>query len=88
MAQLVEHRSPKPRVGGSSPSGPANFIYKGCNLTMVDISKIVEELKKVTWPKWEEVKNSTMLVIVFSVSVALFLAAFGLVFNKLIEMIK
>ena len=23
MAQLVEHRSPKPAVGGSSPSGPA-----------------------------------------------------------------
>ena len=23
VAQLVEHRSPKPRVGGSSPSGPA-----------------------------------------------------------------
>ena len=23
MAQLVEHRSPKPVVGGSSPSGPA-----------------------------------------------------------------
>ena len=23
VAQLVEHRSPKPVVGGSSPSGPA-----------------------------------------------------------------
>ena len=25
LAQLVEHRSPKPRVVGSSPSAPANF---------------------------------------------------------------
>src|SRR5690606_32273054 len=24
VAQLVEHRSPKPRVGGSSPSAPAS----------------------------------------------------------------
>ena len=24
VAQLVEHRSPKPGVGGSSPSSPAN----------------------------------------------------------------
>ena len=25
IAQLVEHRSPKPGVGGSSPSAPAKF---------------------------------------------------------------
>ncbi len=25
IAQLVEHRSPKPRVEGSSPSAPASF---------------------------------------------------------------
>ena len=25
VAQLVEHRSPKPAVGGSSPSGPAGL---------------------------------------------------------------
>ena len=28
IAQLVEHRSPKPGVGGSSPSAPAKFIIK------------------------------------------------------------
>ncbi len=27
VAQLVEQRSPKPQVGGSSPSGRANFIF-------------------------------------------------------------
>lgn len=26
IAQLVEHRSPKPGVGGSSPSAPATLI--------------------------------------------------------------
>ena len=26
IAQLVEHRSPKPGVGGSSPSAPATFF--------------------------------------------------------------
>ena len=26
VAQLVEHRSPKPGVGGSSPSTPAKFF--------------------------------------------------------------
>ncbi len=28
VAQLVEHRSPKPRVAGSSPVGPASIILK------------------------------------------------------------
>ena len=32
MAQLVEHRSPKPVVGGSSPSWPA--IFKGITSQM------------------------------------------------------
>src|SRR3954471_2427944 len=27
VAQLVEHRSPKPRAGGSSPSTPATTLY-------------------------------------------------------------
>ena len=27
VVQLVEHRSPKPAVGGSSPSWPATLIY-------------------------------------------------------------
>ena len=27
VAQLVEHRSPKPGAGGSSPSTPAMFFY-------------------------------------------------------------
>ena len=28
LAQLVEHRSPKPRVVGSSPSAPAIYVKK------------------------------------------------------------
>ena len=28
VVQLVERRSPKPNVGGSSPSWPANFFKK------------------------------------------------------------
>src|SRR5688572_24236536 len=31
VAQLVEHRSPKPGVGGSSPSTPASFVKSNCH---------------------------------------------------------
>ena len=30
VAQLEEHRSPKPGVGGSSPSWPASFWFSVC----------------------------------------------------------
>ena len=50
MAQLVEHRSPKPRVGGSTPSGPVprntrrfnNF--KGVNMSKFFLAVVVVAL--------------------------------------------
>ena len=33
------------------------------------LKEVVQELKKVTWPTWEELKGSTMVVIFFSVVV-------------------
>jgi len=32
------------------------------------------ELKKVSWPSWDELKSSTSVVLVFSVIVTLFIA--------------
>lgn len=37
------------------------------------LKEVVEQLKKVTWPTWEELKGSTVVVIVFSVIMALYL---------------
>ncbi len=34
VAQLVEHRSPKPAVGGSSPSAPADSDLRGAALSI------------------------------------------------------
>ena len=39
VAQLVEHRSPKPRVVGSSPSAPAIFvIHQLINYLLIAVS--------------------------------------------------
>lgn len=79
---MAERRSPKPNVGGSSPSWPALY-----NLEIV-LSKIknyvkesIGELKKVSWPKKEEVVSSTWVVIVFIIifSIILGLIDFGAV---------
>jgi preprotein translocase subunit SecE len=34
-------------------------------------AEVVDELKKVTWPDWPQLKNSTFVIIVFVLLVAL-----------------
>ena len=40
--------------------------------------EVASELRKVTWPGWQETKNATIAVIVVSVVVAAFLGTFDL----------
>lgn len=35
---------------------------------------VQSEMKKVSWPSWDELKSSTVIVLVFSVVVTLFIA--------------
>ncbi len=44
------------------------------------VRDVIAELKKVTWPTWEELKGSTMVVIFFSVVMGFYVAIvdFGL----------
>jgi preprotein translocase subunit SecE len=68
VAQLVEQRSPKPRVGGSSPSA---LVDKDRMSTIIPQKKkqsffreVINELKKVTWTSKEELLMSTKAVII------------------------
>jgi preprotein translocase subunit SecE len=77
---MVERRSPKPEVGGSSPSWPA--IDKKCRQNMNIKQKIVTyyeetvvELKKVTWPTKDEVRGSTVVVVITSIILSAFVFA-------------
>ncbi len=61
---------------------------------MSQINKLVQyivdsknEVKKVTWPTKKEVKQHTVLVILISLSVALFLGLVDLFLTKIIEQI-
>jgi preprotein translocase subunit SecE len=38
-------------------------------------TEVVEEIRKVTWPDWAQLKNSTLVVIVFVVIVSLIIFA-------------
>lgn len=39
------------------------------------IKDVIQEMKKVTWPTMEELKGSTMVVIIFAIVMGIFVAA-------------
>ena len=53
------------------------------------VKEVIQELKLVTWPTWEELKGSTLVVIIFSVIMGCYIAGldFGLswVIDKLLS---
>ena len=66
---MVERRPPKPEVEGSSPSSPALVMNKVINY----FKGISIELKKVSWLTKEQLINSTFIVGIFALIIALFL---------------
>lgn len=54
--------------------------------TTIDFLKEVRtELKKVTWPKKEEVIRLTLVVFIFSAIAAIYLGGLDLAFTKILE---
>jgi len=88
VAQLVEHRSPKAGVAGSIPAGPA--IQK--RRAMIEriklfLSETRTELKKVTWPTREELKESTKVVIVSTFIVTVFVGVVDQILSRIIRLV-
>lgn len=50
-------------------------------------TQCVDELTKVTWPKWDETREQTVVVIIFAVIVSVCLALFDMVFKWLTGLI-
>ena len=71
---MVERRSPKPEVGGSIPSAPANpnneIIYMKNPLKF--IQEVKQEAFKVTWPTGKETLQGTLMVVVMAIIASLF----------------
>lgn len=51
------------------------------------LAKVREETSRVTWPTQREVQATTIVVIVFSVIMGLYLFAIDAAFNKVVESI-
>ena len=85
IAQSVEHWSPKPGVGSSSLSSRANT--KDMKL-INDIKESYNELVyKVSWPTQKDLINSSVLVLIASIILAVFIWAVDKIFDLLMQLI-
>jgi preprotein translocase subunit SecE len=86
---LVERRSPKPDVGGSSPSRPA--LRESLCIMFDKIKKFLKEVRfeltKVTWTTRQELIYSTIIVIVVSIILSIFIGVVDLGLSNLASML-
>jgi preprotein translocase subunit SecE len=83
---LVECRSPKPEVEGSSPSAPAK---KAKQYIMKNPIKFIQEVKqeafKVSWPTGKETMQGALMVFAMAVVMSLFFLLLDQVLKFLLE---
>lgn len=50
-------------------------------------AEVIDELKKVTWPDWPQLKNATVVIIVFVLFVALVIGLLDLTVSSAINLV-
>ena len=75
---MVERRSPKPEVVGSSPSAPAKKVMKN---PLKFIQEVKQETFRITWPT----KKDTMMGAVMVFALASIAAIFFLLLDQILK---
>ena len=83
---MVERRSPKPEVGGSIPSAPANKKDKMKN-PLQFFQEVKQEAFKVTWPTGKETLQGTLMVIAMAIVASLFFLLLDQILKFFLELI-
>jgi preprotein translocase subunit SecE len=52
------------------------------------VGDVRTEMQKVTWPDWPQLKNSTFIILVFVVVVAIIIFGMDLVVNNAFQLIR
>ena len=68
---MVERRSPKPEVGGSSPSAPAK-LKENMRNPIKFLQEVKQEAFKVTWPTGKETLQGTLMVAAMAIIASIF----------------
>ncbi len=83
---MVERRSPKPEVVGSSPSAPAKF-----NIDMKNPLKFIQEVKqetfRITWPTKKDTMMGAIMVFALSSLAAIFFLILDQILRFLLNLI-
>ena len=86
IAQLVEHRSPKPSVGSSSLSSRAKLkITMFKKITNYCKESYDELVHKVSWPNRSELSSSAVVVLYASLLIALVVFLMDSAFQFIME---
>jgi preprotein translocase subunit SecE len=56
--------------------------------TRTFIEDVREQMQKVTWPDWPQLKNSTFIILVFVVIVAVIIFGMDLVVNNALQLLR
>ncbi len=84
---MVERRSPKPEVGGSIPSAPANKAEKNMKNPLKFIQEVKQEAFKVTWPTGKETAQGALMVVAMAIIASLFFLLLDQVLKFFLEII-
>ena len=84
---MVERRSPKPEVVGSSPSAPAKINVKIMKNPLKFIQEVKQEAFKVTWPTGKETLQGTLMVVAMAIIASLFFLLADQIFKFFLEII-
>ena len=83
---MVERRSPKPEVGGSSPSAPAK-LQENMRNPIKFLQEVKQEAFKVTWPTGKEVIQGSLMVVAMAIVAALFFLLLDQVLQFFLELV-
>ena len=78
---MVERRSPKPEVVGSSPSAPARIFEWNMRNPLKFIQEVKQETFRITWPT----KKETMMGAVMVFALASVAAIFFLILDQILR---
>ena len=84
---MVERRSPKPEVGGSIPSAPANKLEEIMRNPLKFIQEVKQEAFKVTWPTGKETVQGALMVVAMAIIASLFFLLLDQILKFLLEII-
>ena len=82
---MVERRSPKPEVVGSSPSAPAK--KENMKNPVKFLQEVKQEAFKVTWPTGKETLQGTLMVAAMAIIASIFFLLMDQLFQFILGMI-